>query len=120
MDRVWLLSSNVIRLDTRDCELRQTHAIGHYTALQTTTVNKQVRVSLAVPSALLHVGSDLVHVDLRVQESGEMGRTHLGGSSHLQVIQIQPEIRVTHRPIFITLKKYKMLQFKSQLLHFTM
>lgn len=44
------------------------------------------RESLAVPSDLLHVGSDLVHVDLRVQESGEMGRTHLSGSSHLQII----------------------------------
>lgn len=44
------------------------------------------RESLAVPSALLHVGSDLVHVDLRVQESSEMGRTHLSSSSHLQII----------------------------------
>lgn len=51
-------------------------------------VNKVTRI----PATFLHVSFDLVHVDLGVQQGGEMCRAGLGGFSHLQVVQFQPEV----------------------------
>lgn len=48
------------------------------------------------PATFLHVGFDLVHIDLCVQQSGEVCRAGLSSSGHLQVVQIQPEVGVTH------------------------
>lgn len=57
---------------------------------------------LGKPVALLHVGSDLIHVDLRVQQSGEVSRAGLSGSGHLQVVQLQPEVGIAHRAVGVT------------------
>lgn len=39
-----------------------------------------------VPALLLHVVADVVHVDLGVQQGGEMGGAQLCSSSHFQVV----------------------------------
>lgn len=55
-----------------------------------------------IPALLLHVVANVVHVDLGVQQGGEMSGAQLCCSSHFQVVQIQPEVGLAHGPALST------------------
>lgn len=52
--------------------------------------------SCCILATFFHVSFDLVHVDLGVQQGGEVSWAGLSGFGHLQVVQIQPEVWVAH------------------------